>query len=45
MDYYARLSLKTFVEPTSACTGSPSMGDVNQFGLPSQEKKRGSCMS
>jgi hypothetical protein len=46
MDYYCvRLFLKTCVEPISTCIGTPFMGDANQAKLPTQEKKKDSCMS
>jgi hypothetical protein len=45
MDYCVGSFLKTCVEPTYACIGTPYVGDVNQAKLPCQEKKRGSYMS
>jgi hypothetical protein len=44
MDYCVGSFIKTCVEPTFACTGAPFVGDANQAKLPSQKKKRSSCM-
>jgi hypothetical protein len=45
MDYCVGSFIKTCVEPTFACTRTPSLADANQAKFPSQEKKRGSYMS